>query len=286
MRPLTIGRLLFRCGILAALLFVVVVIALKMGAVQVSLYGLGRDLLSVLLGQSSAIFHRLRHDRRGHPPAAYPARNRRRSIPFGGGRKLSSALAQSACRSLCPGSLLRRRCRRDHCLIIESHLALSPEIAGLITPFGAFLGAAVTIAAVYFLGRPRWSDRQQHSSPRRHHHCLFSFRHHHVSHEHACRQQPSRHGFLADGRISPRRSPAASSTSYLLVFWPPPGPFTPPLRISISSSPEKKSHASRRGRSACAHCGVSCRIHSHRPCRIGQRCHRLRLASSCPTSCA
>ena len=38
-------------------------------------------------------------------------------------------------------------------LIIESHLALSPELAGLITPFGAFLGAALTIAAVYFLGR-------------------------------------------------------------------------------------------------------------------------------------
>src|SRR5208283_2325352 len=55
MRPLTLGRLLFRCGILAALLFVVVVVALKMGAVQVSLYGLGRDLIRVLLGQSSAI---------------------------------------------------------------------------------------------------------------------------------------------------------------------------------------------------------------------------------------
>src|SRR5208337_2309089 len=52
MRPLTLGRLLFRCGILAALLFVVVVVALKMGAVQVSLYGLGRDLIRVLLGQS------------------------------------------------------------------------------------------------------------------------------------------------------------------------------------------------------------------------------------------
>jgi len=38
-------------------------------------------------------------------------------------------------------------------LIIESHLDLSPEMAGLITPVGAFLGAAITIAAVYILGR-------------------------------------------------------------------------------------------------------------------------------------
>jgi len=34
-------------------LFVVVVIALKFGAVPVSLYALGRDLLRLILGQSS-----------------------------------------------------------------------------------------------------------------------------------------------------------------------------------------------------------------------------------------
>jgi len=38
-------------------------------------------------------------------------------------------------------------------LMIENRLALSPAFAGLITPFGAFLGAAITIAAVYLLGR-------------------------------------------------------------------------------------------------------------------------------------
>jgi iron complex transport system permease protein len=38
-------------------------------------------------------------------------------------------------------------------LMIENQLALSPEFAGLITPLGAFLGAALTITAVYFLGR-------------------------------------------------------------------------------------------------------------------------------------
>jgi ABC-type Fe3+-siderophore transport system permease subunit len=55
MRPLTLERLLLRCGLLALILFGVVVVSLKMGAVQVSLYGLGRDLIHVLLGRSSAI---------------------------------------------------------------------------------------------------------------------------------------------------------------------------------------------------------------------------------------
>ena len=55
MRPLTLWRLLLRCGILAAILFVVVVVALKFGAVPVSLYGLGRDLVSVILRQTNAI---------------------------------------------------------------------------------------------------------------------------------------------------------------------------------------------------------------------------------------
>jgi len=38
-------------------------------------------------------------------------------------------------------------------LIIENQLALSPAFAGLLTPLGAFLGAAITIAGVYVLGR-------------------------------------------------------------------------------------------------------------------------------------
>jgi iron complex transport system permease protein len=38
-------------------------------------------------------------------------------------------------------------------LIVEPHLTLSPLFAALLTPLGAFLGAAATIAAVYFLGR-------------------------------------------------------------------------------------------------------------------------------------
>ncbi len=55
MRPITLQRLLLQCGILALILFAVVVVALKLGAVPVSLYGLGRDLISVLLRQTSQL---------------------------------------------------------------------------------------------------------------------------------------------------------------------------------------------------------------------------------------
>src|SRR5438477_402663 len=55
MRPLTIGRLLLQCLVLATILFCVMVLALKFGAIHVSLYGLGRDLLRVFLGKSTDI---------------------------------------------------------------------------------------------------------------------------------------------------------------------------------------------------------------------------------------
>ena len=55
MRPLTLRRLFLQCSLLAAILFVVVVVALKLGAVPVSLYGLGRDLISVLLHQTKSL---------------------------------------------------------------------------------------------------------------------------------------------------------------------------------------------------------------------------------------
>ena len=55
MRPLTLRRLLLQCTILVVILFVVVVVALKFGAVPVSLYALGRDLLRFLFGQTSQI---------------------------------------------------------------------------------------------------------------------------------------------------------------------------------------------------------------------------------------
>src|SRR5262247_2581231 len=55
MRPLTVSRLLLQCLILTLILFCVMVLALKFGAIHVSLYGLGRDLLRVFLGKNSDI---------------------------------------------------------------------------------------------------------------------------------------------------------------------------------------------------------------------------------------
>jgi iron complex transport system permease protein len=153
MRPLTLGRLLLRCGILLLVLFVTVVIALKLGAVQVSLYGLGRDLIRVLLGQSSGLstdYGMIVVDIR--LPRILLA------IVVGASLSVAGASFQALLRNpladpyvlgvssgAAVGSILA--------LIIESHLALSPAFAGLLTPLGAFLGAAITIAAVYVLGR-------------------------------------------------------------------------------------------------------------------------------------
>ena len=53
MRPLTFTRVLLHCSLLAAILFVVMVVALKLGAVPVSLYGLAADLLQVFLHRTT-----------------------------------------------------------------------------------------------------------------------------------------------------------------------------------------------------------------------------------------
>jgi len=153
MRPLTLGRLLLRCGILAAILFVVIVIALKMGAVQVSLYGLGRDLIRVLLGQSSSISS-------DYGMIVVDIRLPRilLAIVVGASLSVAGASFQALLRNpladpyvlgvssgAAVGSIIA--------LLIENQLSFSPTFAGLFTPFGASLGAGAAIAAVYFLGR-------------------------------------------------------------------------------------------------------------------------------------
>lgn len=153
MRPLTLGRLLLRCSFLAVILFIVVVIALKLGAVQVSLYGLGRDLIRVLLGQSSAIST-------DYGMIVVDIRLPRILLAIVVGASLSVAGASFQ-------ALLRNPLADPYVLgvssgaavgailglILENQLSLPPEFAGLITPLGAFLGASVTIGAVYLLGR-------------------------------------------------------------------------------------------------------------------------------------
>ena len=152
MRPLTLGRLLLRCSVLAIILFVVVVIALKLGAVQVSLYGLGRDLVRVLLGQSSAISS-------DYGMIVVDIRLPRILLAIVVGASLSVAGASFQ-------ALLRNPLADPYvlgvssgaavgailALMLENQLSLSSEFAGLITPLGAFLGAAITISGVYLLG--------------------------------------------------------------------------------------------------------------------------------------
>jgi len=153
MRPLTLRRLLLQCSILVVILFLVVVIALKFGAVPVSLYALGRDLLRVVFGQSSQISS-------DYGLIVVNIRLPRILLGIIVGASLSVAgtsfqallrnpladpyvLGVSMGASL--GSILA--------LIAEPHLTISPLFASLLTPLGAFLGAAATITAVYFLGR-------------------------------------------------------------------------------------------------------------------------------------
>src|SRR6201993_2487589 len=153
MRPLTLGRLFVRCGILAVILFVVVVIALKLGAVQVSLYGLGRDLISVMLRQSSAIST-------DYGMIVLDIRLPRILLAIVVGASLSVAGASFQ-------ALLRNPLADPHvlgvssgaavgsiiALLVENQFSFSPGFAGVFTPLGASLGAGAAIAAVYFLGR-------------------------------------------------------------------------------------------------------------------------------------
>jgi cobalamin transport system permease protein len=153
MRPLTLQRLMLRCAILAAILFVVVVIAAKLGAVPVSLYGLGRDLIRVAMGRSSELSSE-------YKLIIFNIRLPRILLGIFVGASLSVAGASFQ-------ALLRNPLADPYvlgvssgaavgailALIAEPHLALTPAVAGLLTPLGAFFGAAATILAVYFLGR-------------------------------------------------------------------------------------------------------------------------------------
>ena len=153
MRPLTVGRLFLRCGILLIVLFVTVVIALKLGAVQVSLYGLGRDLIRVLMGQSSSLstdYGMIVVDIR--LPRILLAIVVGSSLSVAGTgfqallrNPLADPYVLGVSSGAAVGSILA--------LLLENQISLPPAYAGLLIPIGAFIGAAITIAAVYILGR-------------------------------------------------------------------------------------------------------------------------------------
>ena len=141
MRPLTFQGVIWRCGILAIILFVVVVIALKLGAVPVSLYGLGLDLLHVLLRKTSELSS-------NYNMIVYDIRLPRILLAIVVGASLAVAgtsfqallrnpLADPYVLGVSSGASLGAILT----LIAGPYLAHSPgAVAALVTPVGAFLG--------------------------------------------------------------------------------------------------------------------------------------------------
>jgi iron complex transport system permease protein len=145
-RPLTLKRLLWTCGALAVVLLACVVLALKLGAVPISVTDLVLNLGRIAIGQSD----RLPTDYR---LIIFELRLPRilLGVLVGAALSVSGASFQA---------LLRNPLADPFVLGVSSGAALgsllaltiAPELP-LVTPLGAFLGALATITAVYFLGR-------------------------------------------------------------------------------------------------------------------------------------
>jgi len=146
MQPLTLRRLVLRCAALAGVLFVVVVLALKLGAVPVSLYGLAQDLIRFA-------FHQTRELSSNYSLIVFDIRLPR--ILLGVFVGASLAVAGTSFQAL-----LRNPLADPYVLGVSSGAALgaivsliaAPHVVGAIQ-IAAFIGAASTIAGVYFLGR-------------------------------------------------------------------------------------------------------------------------------------
>lgn len=146
MRPLTVKRLLWTCGGLAALLLATVVLALKLGAVPVSVTDLVLDLGRIAIGRANELPTEYRL-------IIFDLRLPRILLGILVGAALSVAGASFQ-------ALLRNPLADPYVLGVSSGAALGSILAlifapgyALITPLGAFLGAAATITGVYFLGR-------------------------------------------------------------------------------------------------------------------------------------
>lgn len=146
MRPLTARRVLSICAVLAAILFVSVVISLRMGAYPISIPEIVMTLVNRFIGRSNQI-----------PPdfwnVVYEIRLPRIALGILVGASLSTAGAGFQ-------ALLRNPLADPYVLGVSSgaalgaiiSLAVAPQTPGLIQ-VAAFAGAGATIAAVYFLGR-------------------------------------------------------------------------------------------------------------------------------------
>ena len=146
MKPMTLRHVLGSCAILAAALFAMVLLALRLGAVPFSFGALGQNLWWLVTGQTTKLstdFRLIMVDIR---------------LP----RILLGTVVGAALSVAGAGfqALLRNPLADPYVLGVSSGAALGAILAllaapafPLLTPFAAFLGAVATIAVVYFLGR-------------------------------------------------------------------------------------------------------------------------------------
>jgi iron complex transport system permease protein len=146
MKPLTLRRVLWSCALLAAVLLGIVLLALRLGAVPFSFADLGQNLWWLVSGQREKISTDFRL-------IMVDIRLPRILLGIVVGAALSVAGAGFQ-------ALLRNPLADPYVLGVSSGAALGAILAllaapaiPLMTPAAAFLGAAATIAGVYFLGR-------------------------------------------------------------------------------------------------------------------------------------
>src|ERR1700689_3788888 len=144
MRPLTPRRILAICGMLAAILFVVVVISLRVGAYPISMRDIVVTLYNGAVGNGDAS---------EFSQVIFGLRLPRIALGILVGASLSTSGAGFQ-------ALLRNPLADPYVLGVSSGAALGAMLSLIIAPHtvgaiqvAAFIGAAATIAAVYFLGR-------------------------------------------------------------------------------------------------------------------------------------
>jgi len=145
-QPLTPKRLGRICGLLALILFVVMVFALKLGAVQISTTELAIGLGKTIIGSTDSL------------PSNYALIVNEIRLP----RILLAILVGAALSVAGAGfqALLRNPLADPYVLGVSSGAAVGAILslaltsrATVATPIAAFIGAGATVAGVYFLGR-------------------------------------------------------------------------------------------------------------------------------------
>lgn len=146
MRTLTARRVFAVCGLLSAVLFVVVVISLRMGAYPIAVRDIVMTLFNKAIGHSDQIPSEF-------ALVIFGLRLPRIALGIVVGASLSTAGAGFQ-------ALLRNPLADPYVLGVSSGAAVAAILSLIVAPhvvgaiqIAAFIGAAATIAAVYFLGR-------------------------------------------------------------------------------------------------------------------------------------